>query len=272
MESTIKIMSYNILSNKWAVYDENNLTTCKIKDRYSYIPEVNKERILGWEHRLPKIIDRIAKINPDIICLQEIDLEDINENFINNLAEYDCTNHIIWKPGMDKKIYKRTNDIGNAIFWKRNIFTKNNDSLNSCGVFAELCHIKSNFKFLMINVHLKAGTDSGIETRMSQIESCCRKITKIPVVICGDFNEELDTNSPVRELLIKKNFTFCQSQITCDVYWHPEFKHYFHAFDHVISQNLDICVETLAEPTEGFPNEDEPSDHYPLVFEIKIEI
>src|SRR5436190_13075589 len=131
MESTIKIMSYNVLSNKWCIYNENDPTTHKLKDRYSYIPEQDKNKILGWEFRLPKIIDRIIKYNPDIICLQEIDLEDINENFISKLPEYDCCHHIIWKPGTDKKIYKRTSDIGNAIFWKSDICKTIRNSFNA---------------------------------------------------------------------------------------------------------------------------------------------
>ena len=62
---------------------------------------------------------------------------------------------------------------------------------------------------------------------------------------------------------------FYPSQITCDVYWHPDRRHYYHSFDHIVSRELDIDIEKLAEPKEGFPNDNEPSDHYPLVFNIK---
>src|SRR4030067_3027822 len=103
----MKVISYNILSNRWAIYNPDNPATAKLKNRYEFV----SNDLLLWENRLPKIINKIAGY--DIICLQEVDLENIDD-IINRLPDYDCHHHVIWKDEYKgKDIYKRTNPIGN---------------------------------------------------------------------------------------------------------------------------------------------------------------
>lgn len=269
----IKVISYNTQSDKWTIYKENDPTTHKLKYRYAFIPD--KEFILDFKNRLPRIINKIKTCNPDVICLQEIDLDTIKENFVDNFPEYDNFHHTIWNKETDKKMYKRTNTIGNITLWKRDVIkciTKNIDSVNSCAIFTELIHINTNFQFLVINVHLKAGLNSCAEERGHQIKSCLKKFTNTPTCICGDFNEELDVNSDnkiyVKDILDKHNFIITPPQITCDVYWHENQTHYYHKFDHVVVYDLDVVVEKCPDPTP-IPNINEPSDHYPVIFNIK---
>lgn len=100
----MKIISYNILANKWAIYKEDDETTHKLKYRYEY---VDKD-ILSWEYRLPRIINKIKSYDPGIICLQEVELKSIENDFIVNFPEYNNYHHTINK--------KRSNDIGNITF------------------------------------------------------------------------------------------------------------------------------------------------------------
>jgi hypothetical protein len=275
----MKVMSYNTLADKWVVYKEDDPTTHKLKYRYGFIPDEDKENILGFKNRLERIINKIKLHDPDIVCLQEVELAYTEANFINNLPEYDNIHHVIWKKGDDKSLYKRTNDIGNITLWKKDKFkclTDIKDAYNSCAIFTELLHIDTNFQFLIINVHLIAGLSTNAETRAKQIISCCKKMKNgVPTCICGDFNEELNINSPnkdvpyVKDILEKHNFNIPQLQTTCDVYWHETKTHYYHAFDHAISCGLKIDVDKCPD-ANPIPNMDEPSDHYALVFNIKM--
>lgn len=267
-------MSYNVLADKWAIYKEDDPMTHKLKFRYGFLPDDKKDSILNWNNRLNKILNKISDINPDIICLQEVELKYIHENFINNLPNYDNIHHTIWKKEDNKNLYKRTNDIGNVTFWKKDIIkclTEPKDAHNSCAVFTELLHLDTNFKFLIINVHLLAGLFDGIDTRTKQILSCLKKIKNdVPTCICGDFNEELNDASPNKIIFDKHNFTISPKQITCNVYSHDLQNTFYYAFDHIVSNKLDITVDTLPTNKIQIPNETEPSDHRALTFTILI--
>ena len=109
----IKVITYNILSDRWAIYKENVSSTHKLKSRYAFVsPE-----LLLWQNRLPKIIEIIKDY--DIICLQEVDLISVSD-IINLLPEYDYAHHIMYTEEYkkDKNVYKRTNPIGNMTLWK----------------------------------------------------------------------------------------------------------------------------------------------------------
>jgi mRNA deadenylase 3'-5' endonuclease subunit Ccr4 len=271
----IKIISYNVLANKWAGYDD--LGTLHDRKCYSFIPKDERDLILNWKNRLPKILMKIKEHDPDIICFQEVDLLKINENFINNFSEYDCRHHIIWNK--DKKLYKRTNDVGNCILWKKDkfqCFTEINECFNSCAVFAELLHINYNFRFQLINVHLQAGLLSKSKERGSQISSCCKKfINDIPICICGDFNDDLITTNVVRDILANHNFSFYNPQLSCYVYAYnkdtdnDDGRQEYYSLDQIVSKDLDINIDVVPNP-KPIPNIDEPSDHYPLIFHINI--
>jgi len=174
-------------------------------------------------------------------------------------------------------LYKRTNDIGNITLWRRDVIkciTDKTKAFNSCAVITELVHISTNFQFLLINVHLKAGLNSCCKDRGDQMKSCLKNFKNSPTCICGDFNEELDINLSgskilcARDVLDKHNFVIPFPQITCDVYWHEDRTHYYHAFDHVVVYDLETIIEKCPEPNP-IPNMNEPSDHFPLIFYIK---
>lgn len=242
----MKVITYNILSDKWCIYKPDDPSTHKLKNRYEFVlPE-----LLLWENRLPKIIN---KINHNIICLQEVDLV-YTSDIIKLLPDHNAYHHIINKT--DKTLYKRANQIGNMTLWKKHIECTS-QRCNSCALFTTF---KMEKEFLLINLHLKGGRDFEAQ-RISQLKSCLKNISVMPVCICGDFNDEFKGELP--KLLI--NFTFYPNVLTCDCYHNNQ--HHYHSFDHVVSK--DLTIKQWCEEIEPIPNIDNPSDHLPLIFEIQ---
>lgn len=76
---TFTLMSYNILAQK-------------LIDEHQFIYENHTAKYLNWNHRLPQLIDEILSIQPQILCLQEVqqdhlqqivnDLRQLNFNFV----------------------------------------------------------------------------------------------------------------------------------------------------------------------------------------------
>jgi len=57
------------------------------------------------------------------------------------------------------------------------------------------------------------------------------------------------------------------NQLTCDCY--NSGIHNYHSFDHIVHKGLIIKQDLCAEPKPiPIPNENEPSDHYSLIFTI----
>ncbi len=271
----MKIMSYNVLADKWVIKDRYGFIIDKeigkLKKNISEIIEkiieykffiIDKENVLDWNNRLERILNKIKTNDPDIICLQEVELEHIQKNFIDQLKNYDNIHHTIWKKGDNG--YKRTNDIGNVTFWKKDKLNCITNTFNSCAVFTEFD------KFMLINVHLAAGLRSSAETRVNQIKSCLKKIKELPICICGDFNEELADNSLVKIYLNQHHFNISNKQTTCNVYSYNTT--YYYAFDHVVTYKINNVIVNPCTITEPIPNINEPSDHYPLIFWIPIPI
>lgn len=257
----MKVISYNILSNLWATYNPDNPATFKLKDRYDFIPN----ELLKWEIRLPKIINKIYDF--DVICLQEVDLINIHD-IIDQLPEYNYYHHVIWKDEYKgKDIYKRTNPIGNITLWKKDIECLEQKA-NSCSIMTKLrimqytLHNQNNFEdFTLINVHLKGGLNCEKE-RLNQLKSCL-KFQSTKTCICGDFNDEFNGELP--KLLFEYNIL--ANQLTCDCY--NRGVHNYHSFDHIVHKGLNVNQESCPE-SQPIPNENEPSDHYPLIFTISI--
>lgn len=241
----MKVITYNILSDKWCIYKEDVPSTHKLKNRYAFVtPE-----LLLWKNRLPKIIEKVKGY--DIICLQEVDLI-YTSDIKNLLSDYDAYHHVI--NTKDKTIYKRANPIGNMTLWKKHIKC----TAQKCNSTALFNNFKMEKEFLLINLHLKGGRDFE-STRINQLKSCLKNLNCEQVCICGDFNDEFKGILP--KLL--NDFTMYPNLLTCDCYHDI---HYYHSFDHVVSKQL--IVNQWCDVIEPIPNINQPSDHLPLIFEI----
>lgn len=207
---------------------------------------------LNWSKRLSKIIDIIK--NNDLIFLQEVDLATYKKDFEILFSNYNYLSHEITK--------KRTNFMGNLILYRKELI-KQFEYQTSCSLILILENI------LFVNIHLKAGLVSGIETRKNQMESIFNYIQKIKpqnkfnsIIICGDFNTENTDNEFLQ--YFENNFQLMYKGTktkTC-----LSNNHLFN-FDHVLFQDCQIKYQ---KKKFDIGEEDCPSDHSPIIFKVTI--
>ena len=253
----LKVITYNALAQRFV--------GSHMEDRYSHITD---PEILSWPMRLTKILKIITEYDPVIICLQEIELATIKEDFVDYFSEYDNIRHV-----EDKK---RNSPIGNITFWKKELLPSVSTNVNSSGIFVRLFDVKSNRQILIGNVHLKAGLDgeNNVKIRKSQIASAFNVIEKMSddntsIIVCGDFNDLLSPGGAVRMLIDEKKYE-CSEQCPswCRPCTKPSDPPVFLPFDHVIWTNAKMQITSLHNYDSHIPNERDPSDHLPLFFTI----
>lgn len=258
---SISVITYNILAQRFI--------TPYINTRYKHIDDLS---ILEWPYRLNLIHQEIK--NHDIICLQEVELNEI-ANIMTLFPTYQFWHHTIEK--------KRTSPVGNLIMWNSKIFTYVAVKTTSCAVIVSLIHMTTGFSFSLMNIHLRAGLKSKEHERINQIKSCMKQAkSDIPMCICGDFNDLLLPNSPVREILETNKFIISSSFPSCyvsngdydDIIQNDLIPKYlmdlkFFAFDHIVHNKLNIKVFPCPNP-QKIPTIEYPSDHYPRIFKILI--
>lgn len=373
-------VTYNVLAQRFA--DVN-------------YPEIDS-LVLAQPDRNEKIKKKILSCDPDIICLQEVELVSSPDDFTNEFSSrgYSNFSHVISK--------KRSNPIGNLIFWKKDKFRCQETTENSTTIFVKLCfsdteletrkfqspsaqkkfhennscnlgndeiseaidvkvlkvdwkpskngvlvpivhfekvmllnanieyvtgynakfivdniigpgaeiriarcsdiipHIvnvikpaeeaslpddleykwnddkiniipKTNKYFWICNTHLKAGLRSCGQVRLSQLESTikiCNKHTD-PIIICGDFNDDLKPDGLLMDILLKNKFTVKPFDNSCCVYNKETKSHTFYPFDVVTTRDCD-CEILDKHSQMVIPSKDEPSDHYMCRFVIKL--
>ncbi len=201
-----------------------------------------------------------------------LNINPINENFINDLPGYDYVHHMLCNV-KNTVCEKYTNPIGNIILWNKTKFNLIEFVLNSYGVFVKLKHIDTNIEFLLANIHLKAGQYSCIQDRVFQLNSCFKLCSKMfkdgKTCIVGDFNDKLKPLSLNWNVINENKFSVVESYPTCDIYNHEQLTHSYCAFDHIAYYDLNVKLGNEIE-LKPFPNETEPSDHLPLIFSINL--
>ncbi len=244
----ITIVTYNTLAQRYV--------DLHIRTGYPHISDLD---ILTWDHRLKLIREKISNHNPDVICLQEVELKTITEDFVTYFAAYDSHAHSIRK--------KRTNQIGNIILWKKSFNAANLD-FNSCGVFVTISD--PNGQCIRIgNIHLKAGNMSHETDRVNQLVSCINKFGKNPGIICGDFNDELEPERSLKKIFDQNKFILDVNYPTCYAF-DLTYPYEYWAFDHVVSFNTHVETFECAL-REKIPNGTEPSDHILVPFKVRLQ-
>lgn len=173
-------MSYNILGDKNAK---------KHRDLYTLVPS----EYMIWDRRKKLICEELTGLDPDIICLQEVD------------KYYDIL-RIMEKAGYVGSYKRRTRDSvdGCAMFWKANkirLLEGENiefkefglrDNVAQISVF-EVCKAESR-RVLVGNIHVLFRPSRGeiklgqIRLLLSKAHTLSKKWGNIPVVLAGDFN------------------------------------------------------------------------------------
>ncbi|GAG92160.1 unnamed protein product, partial [marine sediment metagenome] len=137
-----------------------------------------------------------------------------------------------------------------------------------------LIHNKSSRKTWLSNIHLKAGLRSKEEERINQIKSTFKSLkvtkeSKIPCIIIGDFNDDLQKTRKLKPL-IENNGFICKSPSYTTCYIEHGRVNKFWKFDHVLL-TPDVKIEYINIPKMRIvPDKDNPSDHFMINFLIQM--
>ncbi|KAK4283707.1 hypothetical protein QN277_000632 [Acacia crassicarpa] len=174
------VVSYNILADRNA-YEH--------RDLYLNVPS----QYLKWNHGKRVICEELLGLNPDIICLQEVD-------------KYLEISDTLVKAGYMGSYKRRTGNTvdGCAMFWKADKFRLLEgesiefkgiglrDNVAQLSVF-EIC--KSDSRRLLVgNIHVLYNPSKGdvklgqIRSLLSRAQTLSEKWGNVPVVLAGDFN------------------------------------------------------------------------------------
>lgn len=269
----IKLLQFNVLAEQ--------LGTQKS------FPFVNSKD-LAWETRGPRIINMIRAIDADIVCLEEVDH---HEDFFNGLKDVYCDYKFHKKGGWHKD--------GTMILWKKRYelagfavqkFTSMDDPTKFGSQFFIVCDFEDkqndDYKFSVLATHLKAKTfvserswqakqltnwmrsrkDTGTlfmlgDFNGDRFEEGIETIRKTGFENCFDFIEEMGENW--KESLWT-TFKYHEDKVKklryIDYMWYDPSKVV------VKSVYMPPCIKTVGET--GLPDEENPSDHIPLVAEF----
>lgn len=235
---TTSMLTWNILAQKYA-------------KPYPWI----KPRFMKWEMRRKHIIAFVSKRKYDIICFQEVDLEQVPTDFVDFSGDYTLIPNEISK--------RRRNPVGNLVLLRKDVWECSDTIHSSTGLHLVLIHIPTKTRMWLSNVHLKAGFNSGEDTRVCQLKSTLRRWKnngELPAVLCGDFNDNFEEERKLYPILKAAEFTISRGPPSCYAFYR------FFAFDHGIGYNIVIEYTSKGRLTQPIPNRIIPSDHYPVAF------
>jgi len=238
MEDKISILTFNILAQRFY-----------------------KNNTIDWNTRLNKIIEILNNSKASIICLQEVEIETFDVDFISLFDKYNFFGHEITK--------KRNSPIGNYILFKKE-FQFIDKTITSCSIIIQLQINDKIFK--IANVHLKADIYSkeSINIRKNQLKSV---ITNKPDIICGDFNDNFKND--LGEFINDNNY-ICHNNDINTCYTSYDDKYSYWNFDNILTKIKNSIVKNISiNPlvnltTQIIPNLDIPSDHIPIIFDIEM--
>jgi mRNA deadenylase 3'-5' endonuclease subunit Ccr4 len=149
---------------------------------------------LEWDVRKHRLLDTIFGLDPDLICLEEVD-EDSYHN---------CFHPALLSRGFSSQFEKKksaNSADGCVVAWRSTMFACNIKDIvvhrfkdaNQLALIVPLLHIASNQTLWLTATHLKAKRGFE-ETRTNQakelIQALRARSPKDLVILCGDFNDE----------------------------------------------------------------------------------
>ncbi len=159
-----------------------------------------------WPRRRELILDQLQKLEPDVVCLQEVLQKPGFPNQARTLAEglgYEVSFVSVDSVGAAKRY-------GNAILTRHPILEENGKVLEPKTDYRVAAHVRLSFEGRPVNVystHLHySGEGDGAEVRSAQIRDLIAFVEATrrdaPVIVAGDFNTtpgaaELDLLSPL---------------------------------------------------------------------------
>ena len=250
------------------------------------------DKYLVWEYRHPLIKKIIEENNSDIICLEEVSFFD--QDFKQKMFEtYNTKYDLIYEA-------RTSQFMGNVLGVNKELFSiEKHENIVLDGpdgkpsgqnmIVALINDKKTNSKFLVIVVHLKAKAENE-NIRLAQINHLMKYIEeshlgKYPIFILGDFNAE-PTYSCILKLLENRNINakslFDFNELGFSTIKLRD-KLYKRIIDYIFfvpkekdgkDKELKILASEKAKPTInekiGLPNDAFPSDH--LFLKAKVEL
>jgi exonuclease III len=245
--SALLVVTYNIL-------DDDNIQN----DLYSY---VNAD-VLCWQHRRAKIVDRIKALEPDVVCLQELNkasfefFEKALEGFEGIFAKKGgssshgigtfCKTHI-FKGISHRAIAREGSCVCSTVPLEPTLFTT--------------LFLENDRSITIVNTKIKWDKDAGPESSMGKhVQFILRSIFKTSTVIAGDLN--MPPEHPLMQNFYLAGLYDGHSLVntfSCYANWS------FQKIDYILSTQ-DLKNVPINAPFAGIPlpNEDEPSDHLPI--------
>jgi endonuclease/exonuclease/phosphatase family metal-dependent hydrolase len=269
MGYVLKLLNWNILGP---------YATDIVKFIYKY------PKVTNWEYRFNRLIRKIISLKPDIICLQEVDIENVKK-FIDALSQY----------GFYKSSYESRDMTGGVMILhqssKFELISKGNMQMTAQGkleypgaaAWATLLCKQSQQQFLVISLHLfwKLGKE-----QLDELLHAIAAAGSIPLILAGDFNISYATMineivSHFKELNIFKHVSLTTQPP------HNQDPDSWESLDHVLfSQDLTIDEQQsfvaynkhvyrdsmvitnrliIDSHKKSIPNDVFPSDHLPIM-------
>ena len=248
-----------------------------------------KDREKEFETRFVSVILEIKKLDVDVICLQEVTLKKGKKK---NKGKLGITPFEVLLGDYDYIIHETTDTgcpDGNLILIRKTKFKildgnkkfefkYENKTFLAKAIHVNMLHLESNLPMCLINVHLKAGYNSGEDRRIFELACCLEKLDSSHFVcICGDFNDDLDEGRKLTNLLNDNKFNFEYRPKTC-CHWSKTLNEIcYSSFDRAVVRGLDIAYiddernNELVKNNTNIPNDDMPSDHLPIKFVLSFE-
>lgn len=247
----LRVMSYCILSEE--------------REKKMEFPHIQYSSSMLWDNRLNIILDKITLYSPDILCLQSVDLRYIADDFVEIFDNYSCLHHESCK-------LKKDMTEGCATFIRKGMleFTDKFHILYY-GIISDVKITGTDIVFKISNLSLREGLRPN--ERYYQMKSCMLKVCddeeSFGSIICGNFNQRITKKSDMHILIKDCEFELHRLGISMGFY-DRNLIYDFDERDYIISKKCVLKISDLP-PLMFLPNNDEPSDHYPVYFSIIID-
>ena len=248
----------------------NTLASAYIKP--SWYPHT-QAKLLTPAHRLPRVVERLAHLSPDVWCLQEVE-EPTYEAITQRLGPMEYVGHYAEK-GLGKPD-------GCATFYRSDVFAESrvkrleycdasleNDASGHVALLLTLEYERG--PLLIANTHLKWDPPDtprdqkyGYRQAVELLEECDRLADQSPaLVVCGDFNTH-----PTSDVMAAFQAAGLLTTHTDSTAYTSNANGPVKIIDYIMySAALEadpIALRPIAEDTP-LPGDDEPSDHLPVL-------
>jgi len=262
-------------------------------------PHSNAEHV-AWEFRWKLLQSALDNANADIFCLQEVEESAFQDYWFAKFRDLGCQAHFQAKPSW-----------GNVVAFRSSKFSLEWIDSRSRALLVCLRMLENDHLLFIANVHLSAKFDK-TEEKMSQVKSLMKQIQNrvktlnvssdsYSIVVCGDFNS--NPSQGVYNLFmdgfLRKEYRDsygnsysnddvilpCQfrsahlEKFSCEPKWTVSVTNhdFVDTVDYIMYSDDKIeivdCEEvTSARTSKHIPNETNPSDHLPIIAELRVRV